>query len=73
MAGVESASARLRKTFRYPSDDELSQGSRDEIDEEGTYTGAMNLIPSPPIPLQNLISLVSRPNIHAQLQLNHHN
>lgn len=32
------ASARLRKTFKYPSDDEDSGGaSRDEMDEEGQY------------------------------------
>jgi len=30
------ASARLRTTFRYPSDDEGSMSSRDEMDEEGT-------------------------------------
>lgn len=33
------ASARLRKTFKYPSDDEDSGGaSRDEMDEEGELT-----------------------------------
>ncbi|KAK5094425.1 hypothetical protein LTR70_004138 [Exophiala xenobiotica] len=34
MSGIESTTARLRKTFKYPSDDEGSQGSRDELDEE---------------------------------------
>ncbi|KAK5947158.1 hypothetical protein PMZ80_001305 [Knufia obscura] len=34
MAAVDRASARLRKTFKYPSDDEGSDGSRDELDEE---------------------------------------
>ena len=29
------ASTRLRKTFKYPSEDEDSDASRDELDEEG--------------------------------------
>lgn len=32
------ASTRLRKTFQYPSEDEGSIGSRDELDEEGQST-----------------------------------
>jgi len=36
MSGIESTTVRLRKTFKYPSDDEGSQGSHDELDEEGT-------------------------------------
>lgn len=29
------ATTRLRKTFKYPSEDEDSDASRDELDEEG--------------------------------------
>jgi ferredoxin len=29
--------ARLRKTFKYPSDDESSDASHDEMDEQGKY------------------------------------
>ena len=38
MSGLESTTARLRQTFKYPSDDEGSQTSRDELDEEGNET-----------------------------------
>ena len=32
------AAARLRKTFKYPSEDEDSDASRDGLDEEGNAT-----------------------------------
>src|SRR5437763_15946169 len=35
--------ARLRKTFKYPSEDEESDGSRDELDEEGNSNISQNI------------------------------
>jgi hypothetical protein len=35
---MASPGARLRKTFKYPSDSEGSNSSRDEIDEEGKHS-----------------------------------
>jgi hypothetical protein len=34
---MASTGARLRKTFKYPSDSESSDASRDELDEEGKH------------------------------------
>jgi len=33
--GASGATARLRRTFRYPSDDELSDGLPEAMDEQG--------------------------------------
>jgi hypothetical protein len=34
---MASAGARLRQTFKYPTDSESSDASREELDEEGKH------------------------------------
>src|SRR5687768_17889633 len=62
MANVNNASARLRKTFHYPADDDASNSDPEAMDEQGTYLPAH----SPCLPLPR-----SWPNISLRARILH--